>query len=94
MDTYTPYRYSHRVPLPSDPDRERIVSTATATYTIVGMTCSHCVAAVTGELEAVAGVERVAVSLEGATAVVTGDVSADEVAAAVDRAGYTATPCP
>ena len=82
------------MPLPSDPDRERIVSTATATYTIAGMSCSHCVAAVTEELEALTGVERVAVSLEGGTAVVSGAVSAEQVAAAVERAGYTATPCP
>lgn len=59
-----------------------------ATYTVVGMTCGHCVASVTEELEALDGVESVEVSLEDATATVTGDVTADEVRVAVVEAGY------
>ena len=33
------------------------------TYRVTGMTCGHCVSAVTGELEALAGVSSVSVDL-------------------------------
>lgn len=64
----------------------------TSTYAVTGLTCAHCVAAVTEELTAVAGVDRVDVALDaGGTSTVT-VVSAtplDEatVAAALDEAG-------
>ena len=59
------------------------------TYTVTGMTCGHCAAAVTEEVSAVPGVEGVEVSVEGSTVVVRGDgVSAEQVRAAVDEAGY------
>ena len=60
----------------------------TTTYGVTGMTCGHCVASVTEELEALPGVEAVEVSLEQGTATVTGDVGVDEVRAAVEEAGY------
>ena len=60
----------------------------TTTYGVTGMTCGHCVASVTEELEALAGVEAVAVSLEQGTATVTGDVTEEQVSAAVEEAGY------
>jgi copper chaperone len=63
---------------------------ATATYVVTGMTCGHCVAAVTKEIEALPGVEQVEVSLDAGRAVVTGDVADDAVQAAVEEAGYTA----
>jgi copper chaperone len=64
----------------------------TATYQVTGMTCGHCVDAVTGELENLDGVSDVRVDLNpgGETAVT---VSSDEplageaVAAALDEAG-------
>lgn len=65
----------------------------TATYRVSGMTCGHCVSAVTGELSALPGVENVDVDLvAGGVSTVT-VVSADaldesEVRAAVDEAGY------
>jgi copper chaperone CopZ len=37
--------------------------TTTTRYTVSGMTCDHCVAAVTGELSALDGVEAVDVDL-------------------------------
>jgi copper chaperone CopZ len=52
------------------------------------MTCAHCVASVTAELEKLAGVEAVAVSLEQGTATVTGEASVADVRAAVEEAGY------
>lgn len=58
-------------------------------YTVSGMTCEHCVNAVSGELAAVPGVEAVDVDLSRGLVTVTGDGYADEqVRAAVDEAGY------
>jgi len=63
----------------------------TATYTVTGMTCGHCVASVKEEVGAVEGVESVDVQLEGGVLTVTGDVPADAVKAAVEEAGYEVT---
>ena len=62
----------------------------TTTYTVTGMTCQHCVAAVTEEISALSGVESVDVTLDtGAVTVVSAGPLADEdVRAAVDEAGY------
>lgn len=59
-------------------------------YHVAGMTCDHCVQAVTGELAKLPGVTDVRVEL--ATGVVTvasvGQLPLDEVRMAVDEAGY------
>ncbi|WP_193608674.1 heavy-metal-associated domain-containing protein [Nocardioides lijunqiniae] len=62
----------------------------TTTYDVTGMTCGHCAASVTEEIEEIAGVERVEVSHEAGTAVVTSAEPLDRaaVAAAVAEAGY------
>ncbi|MFI7598345.1 heavy-metal-associated domain-containing protein [Actinoplanes sp. NPDC049681] len=62
----------------------------TATYTVTGMTCGHCVQAVTGELEQLPGVESVEVDLPTGSVTVTsaGPLAEDAVRAAVDEAGY------
>ncbi len=60
----------------------------TSTYTVTGMTCGHCVASVTEEVTAVAGVTDVTVELETGALTVTGDASPDAVKAAVEEAGY------
>jgi copper chaperone len=58
-------------------------------YRVTGMTCEHCVNAVTEEVSRVAGVERVAVDLESGQLTVVGDGFSDEqIAAAIDEAGY------
>lgn len=58
---------------------------------ITGMTCGHCVKAVTEALSAVAGVNRVAeVSLEQGAARVEGDADATQLIAAVEEEGYEA----
>ena len=63
----------------------------TATYTVSGMTCGHCVASVTEEVCEVAGVTDVQVDLESGSMVVTGDADATAVRAAVEEAGYAVT---
>ena len=64
--------------------------TYTETYTVTGMTCEHCVNAVTEEVGGLEGVTDVRVDLEtGALTVIATDPVGDEaVAAAVDEAGY------
>ncbi|MDT0309876.1 cation transporter [Streptomyces sp. DSM 44917] len=65
-----------------------------AEFTVTGMTCAHCVASVTEEVGALPGVESVDVDLAtGALAVTSaGPLAPAAVAAAVEEAGYTATP--
>ena len=63
-----------------------------ATYQVTGMTCEHCVHAVTGELKNLDGVTGVTVELvPGGPSVVTvtsdGALPAGAVAAALDEAG-------
>jgi copper chaperone CopZ len=63
----------------------------TVTYTVPGMTCDHCRAAVGEELAGVPGVESVDVDLERKRVVVRGS-GLDDAAlrAAIDEAGYEA----
>ena len=63
---------------------------STATYTVTGMTCAHCVHAVSEEVGAVPGVTDVAVDLESGALTVTSEAPVDDaaIAAAVDEAGY------
>lgn len=61
----------------------------TTVYTVKGMTCAHCVASVTEEVEDVAGVEAVDVDLQSGRLTVTGEgVDDDAVRSAVSEAGY------
>lgn len=65
----------------------------TATYSVTGMTCSHCVAAVTEEVSRLAGVSAVDVDLNagGDSRVTVTSAEAlplDAVRDAVDEAGY------
>ncbi|MBJ7452695.1 MAG: heavy-metal-associated domain-containing protein [Blastococcus sp.] len=64
---------------------------STASYTVVGMTCGHCVNAVTEEVSAVPGVSTVDVDLESGGLTVSSDAPVDEAAvrAAVEEAGYS-----
>lgn len=63
---------------------------ATSTYSVTGMTCGHCVASVTEEVEQIPGVEHVQVELESGAVTVTSaePVDADTVRSAVEEAGY------
>jgi len=62
----------------------------TSTYHVVGMTCSHCVDAVTEEVSALSGVRGVDVDLATGAVTVSSDTPLEPaaVAAAVDEAGY------
>ncbi len=57
---------------------------------VTGMTCGHCVAAVTKALQAVAGVESAEVSLEKKQAVVKGAADPQQLIQAVKSEGYDA----
>ena len=66
---------------------------STATYTVTGMTCGHCVAAVTEELRRLDGVSAVEVDLNAGgpsrvTVTSTALLPEDAVRGAVDEAGY------
>ena len=62
----------------------------TRSYTVTGMTCSHCVASVSEEVGDIPGVEEVEVSLDtGALTVVSAEpVDDSAVRSAVEAAGY------
>jgi copper chaperone len=74
-------------------DREMSKTTQTTTYTVSGMTCGHCVTAVTEEVSALSGVTGVEIDLV-AGGLSRLRVSAEEpvtqaaVGAAVEEAGY------
>jgi copper chaperone len=72
------------------PEKETATVTVRSTYTVVGMTCGHCVQAVTTELTKVPGVHGVEIELTTGEVSVDSDgpVSIDAVRAAVDEAGY------
>ena len=64
----------------------------TQSFAVTGMTCQHCVGAVTEELSALPGVSEVAVALEpeGASTVTVSSAAAlsdEQVLAALDEAG-------
>lgn len=69
----------------------------TATFGVTGMTCEHCVAAVTQEVGNIAGVKNVDVELvPGGVSMVTVQsadaLSDDALSAAIDEAGYELAP--
>jgi copper chaperone len=66
------------------------MSTHTWNGTVTGMTCGHCVASVTEEVQEIPGVEKVDVTLEtGALTVASAEPLDDEtVRSAVEEAGY------
>ena len=66
----------------------------TTVYTVRGMTCGHCVQAVTDEISELPGVESVDVVLDTGAVTVVSDqpLTEDAVAAAVDEAGYALAP--
>ena len=60
---------------------------------VEGMSCNHCVNAVSRALEAVAGVDRVVeVSLDRGEAVIEGNADIAQLLAAIEGEGYKASP--
>jgi copper ion binding protein len=61
-----------------------------ATCTVIGMTCAHCVSAVSAEVKAITGVTHVDVDLTTGRVTVTSHepVAAASIRAAVEEAGY------
>ena len=66
------------------------MTTTTQTYTVTGMTCSHCVASVTEEVQEIPGVQDVEVVLETGRLTVTSAAPIEDAAVkgAVEDAGY------
>ncbi len=70
------------------------MSVTTQTFVVQGMTCEHCVGAVTEELEKLRGVREVRVDLSTGAVAIDSDAPLDSstVEAAVDEAGYELLP--
>ncbi|MCL3861630.1 heavy-metal-associated domain-containing protein [Actinotalea sp. K2] len=73
------------------------MSTQSVTIDVSGMTCGHCVRSVTEELTALPGVTDVAVDLQTTgtsrvTITATEPLSDEDIAAAIDEAGYAIAP--
>jgi copper chaperone CopZ len=66
----------------------------TETYLVDGMTCGHCVAAVTEEVRTLDAVHDVAIDLATGAVTITSDgpLARDAVSAAVVEAGYELRP--
>ena len=69
------------------------MSTISTTVHVAGMTCGHCVSAVSEELESLTGVEDIAVDLNAGgvstvTITSTQELSPSEIGEAVAEAGY------
>jgi copper ion binding protein len=61
-----------------------------ATIKIKGMSCQHCVASTTKALEAIDGINNVAVNLEKGEASYDGDVSLETIKDAIKKIGFEA----
>lgn len=63
----------------------------TITYSVPGMSCGHCQAAITTEVTAVPGVDTVDVDLDTKLVTISGENLDDSaLVAAIDEAGYDA----
>ena len=62
--------------------------TTTATYSVSGMSCDHCVQAITTEVGKLADVESVSVDLSTKLVTVVGEADTASVTAAIDEAGF------
>jgi copper ion binding protein len=61
----------------------------TFTYSVPGVSCEHCRAAIENEVAPLAGVASVDVDLEAKTVTVTGEsLDGAAIVAAIDEAGY------
>ena len=84
LDTYAPYGYNERHPTGS-------YSMTKVTLHIEGMTCSHCLNAVSRALNAVPGAVVESVQMGRAEVEVPTASDSEKLVAAVSDAGYPAT---
>lgn len=63
---------------------------STEQFRVPDISCQHCVNAITKEVTALAGVERVQVDLDGKTVTVehAPEVTTEQIVAAINEAGY------
>jgi copper chaperone len=66
--------------------------TAPHQFTVTGMSCQHCVKAVTQAIEAIDPEAKVAVTLETGRVTVETHTSREDVAQAITEEGYTVAP--
>jgi copper chaperone len=62
--------------------------TTTRVYSVPGVSCEHCRAAIEGEVGRIDAVEQVSVDLSAKEVTVTGSADDAAVRAAIDAAGY------
>ena len=60
----------------------------TRTYSVPGISCGHCKAAIEGELAPLDGVDSALVDIDAKTVIVIGEITEVDVRSAVDEAGY------
>ncbi|HET8529174.1 MAG TPA: heavy-metal-associated domain-containing protein [Gaiellaceae bacterium] len=76
--------------VPTHTTREATMN-QTITYSVPGISCGHCRAAITAEVGAVAGVDTVDVDLDTKLVAISGeDLDDAALVAAIDEAGYEA----
>ena len=68
---------------------KKTVDPNTTVYTVEGMHCSHCEAAVVRAVEEIPGVEEAKASAKRNTLTIKGTASADDIRSAVEKTGYT-----
>ena len=66
----------------------REIAMTARTYSVPGISCSHCQHAIEAEVAKVAGVTHVHVDVDARTVQVEGDGTDAAVRAAIDEAGY------
>lgn len=57
-------------------------------FSVPGISCGHCVSAITNEVSQTPGVNGVVVDLDTKTVTVSGTASPETIIAAIDEAGY------
>ena len=72
------------------PERFSPAGTPTVTFAIDGMSCGHCVGAVTGALEGTPGISVRSVAIGTAEVEADSPAAATTALAAIEAAGYTA----
>jgi copper chaperone len=62
------------------------------TFSVPGISCGHCKAAIEGEVSQVPGVTLVDVDIDARSVRVEGEAADEAIVAAIDEAGYEVVP--